>query len=90
MSLTKILAKAFAALAMAILIILSLRMPPSRLSGELSILMEPDGTGVWRELVSEFNRLNPGTRVRLVEGPPATNAREDLYSTSFLSGKSCL
>lgn len=73
---------------MAILIILSLRMAPSRLSGELSILMEPDGTGVWRELVAEFNSLNPGTRVRLVEGPPATNAREDLYSTSFLSGES--
>ena len=50
--------------------------------------MEPDGTGVWRELVSEFNLKTGHTGVRLVEGPPATNAREDLYSTSFLSGKS--
>ena len=50
--------------------------------------MEPDGTGVWRKLIAEFNRQAPDTRIRLVEGPPATNAREDLYSTSFLSGKS--
>jgi len=49
--------------------------------------MEPDGTGIWQELVSEFNAGNADSNVRLVEGPPATNAREDLYSTSFLSGK---
>jgi len=48
--------------------------------------MEPDGTGVWRDLIAQFNREHPGTPVRLIEGPPATNAREDLYSTSFLSG----
>ncbi len=63
-------------------------MPASRVSGELSILMEPDGTGVWRELISEFNRQDQEVQIRLVEGPPATNAREDLYSTSFLSRKS--
>jgi multiple sugar transport system substrate-binding protein len=50
--------------------------------------MEPDGTGIWGKLISEFNRRTPDVQVRLVEGPPATNAREDLYSTSFLSGKS--
>ena len=50
--------------------------------------MEPDGTRIWQELVSEFNERNPGTEVRMVEGPPATNAREDLYSTSFLSRES--
>ena len=48
--------------------------------------MEPDGTGVWRDLVDQFNREYPGPPVRLIEGPPATNTREDLYSTSFLSG----
>jgi multiple sugar transport system substrate-binding protein len=72
----------------AILGILSLRTPPSRSDGELSILMEPDGTGVWGKLIAEFNREVPDARVRLIEGPPATNVREDLYSTSFLSGKS--
>jgi multiple sugar transport system substrate-binding protein len=50
--------------------------------------MEPDGTGVWRKLIAEFHSRFPDTHIRLVEGPPATNAREDLYSTSFLSGKS--
>lgn len=50
--------------------------------------MEPDGTGVWRQLIAQFNEQFPSPQIRLVEGPPATNAREDLYSTSFLSGKS--
>ncbi len=50
--------------------------------------MEPDGTGIWRELFSQFNERFPENRVRLVEGPPATNAREDLYAASFLSGES--
>jgi multiple sugar transport system substrate-binding protein len=49
--------------------------------------MEPDGTGIWGKLVSEFNERETDVRVRIVEGPPATNAREDLYSTSFLSGE---
>jgi multiple sugar transport system substrate-binding protein len=49
--------------------------------------MEPDGTGVWRDLIGQFHDLHPDIRVRLVEGPPATNTREDLYSTSFLSGE---
>jgi multiple sugar transport system substrate-binding protein len=49
--------------------------------------MEPDGTGVWRDLIAQFEQLYPGTTVRLVEGPPSTNTREDMYSTSFLSGE---
>jgi multiple sugar transport system substrate-binding protein len=52
------------------------------------MLMEPDGTGVWRGLLDEFHRLHPGVLVRLIEGPPPTNTREDMYSTSFLSGES--
>jgi multiple sugar transport system substrate-binding protein len=50
--------------------------------------MEPDGTGVWHDLVTRFNREHPGQPVRLIEGPPATNTREDLYSTSFLARES--
>jgi multiple sugar transport system substrate-binding protein len=49
--------------------------------------MEPDGTGTWRDLVAQFNRDYPGSPVRLIEGPAATNSREDLYSTAFLSGE---
>jgi len=51
------------------------------------MLMEPDGTGVWHDLVNEFQNLNPNISVQLVEGPPATNTREDMYAASFLSGE---
>jgi multiple sugar transport system substrate-binding protein len=50
------------------------------------MLMEPDGTGVWRDLIDEFQSSHPGVRIRLIEGPAATNTREDMYATSFLSG----
>jgi multiple sugar transport system substrate-binding protein len=60
---------------------------PNRGAAALSMLMEPDGTGVWQDLVNEFQSLNPNISVRLVEGPPATNTREDMYATSFLSGE---
>lgn len=72
--------------ALALLLLYSIREPQSG-KGGLSILMEPDGTGAWRDLVAQFNREHPGPPVRLIEGPPATNSREDLYSTSFLSGE---
>jgi len=48
---------------------------PNRGAAALSMLMEPDGTGVWQDLVNEFQSLNPNISVRLVEGPPATNTR---------------
>lgn len=60
---------------------------PNRNDSGLSLLMEPDGTGVWHDLVNEFQTLNPDVSVRLVEGPPATNTREDMYAASFLSGE---
>ena len=52
------------------------------------MLMEPDGTGAWRSLIDDFQVQHQNIQVQLVEGPPATNAREDMYSTSFLSGDS--
>ncbi len=55
---------------------------------ELTVLMEPDSTGVWRQLFQEFEEQNPGIRVNGISGPAATNTREDLYATSFLSGES--
>jgi trehalose/maltose transport system substrate-binding protein len=73
---------------LALLLIYSVRGPASGLQPGLSMLMEPDGTGVWRDLVAQFNREYPGPPVRLIEGPPATDTREDMYSTSFLSGGS--
>ena len=50
--------------------------------------MEPDGTGVWHSLIEDFQAQHPDVRVQLIEGPPATNTREDMYATSFLSGAS--
>jgi multiple sugar transport system substrate-binding protein len=54
----------------------------------LNVLMEPDSTGVWRQLFDDFHQQNPGITVHHVEGPTATDTREDLYTTSFLSGES--
>jgi multiple sugar transport system substrate-binding protein len=56
-------------------------------AAEMTVLMPPDTTGVWHGIFAEFNRRNPGIRIRHVEGPTATNTREDLYVTSFLSGQ---
>jgi multiple sugar transport system substrate-binding protein len=49
--------------------------------------MEPDGSGLWRKLVNDFNQRHPAVQVQLIEGPPATDTREDMYSISFLSGQ---
>ena len=73
---------------LAALLIASFRTPRFSSENELSVLMEPDGTGVWRELIAAFNESHPNRPVRLVEGPPATNTREDMYSTAFLGGRS--
>jgi multiple sugar transport system substrate-binding protein len=54
----------------------------------LSIMLSPDSTGVWRSLCNDFEKLHANIRVNLIEGPSATNAREDQYVTSFLSGQS--
>lgn len=47
---------------------------------ELAVLMEPDGSGIYRELFREFHEQNPGIRVQHVEGPGETNTREDRKS----------
>src|SRR5215831_2651145 len=71
-----------------ILLAASFRVSPSGNRTELLVLMEPDGTGVWRDIIGRFNDANPETPVRLVEGPASTDAREDMYSTAFLAGRS--
>jgi multiple sugar transport system substrate-binding protein len=81
----KILVRTSITLIAAGLFVLSLRGPDAG-SSDLSILMEPDGTGIWRDLIDEFQSRHPEVRIRLIEGPPATNTREDMYATSFLSG----
>ena len=88
MSLMKIPAGASAVLILAVMAFFSVRIPDARHGSELSVLIGPDGTGIYGELTEEFNRQTSGAHVILVEGPPSTNGREDLYSTSFLSGDS--
>jgi multiple sugar transport system substrate-binding protein len=55
---------------------------------QLSIMGDADTTGDWHAFIAEFEAAHPGVRVNYIEGPSATNAREDLYATSLLSGQS--
>src|SRR5215468_6713505 len=88
MFLTRTPGKILGLIILALLLAVSLRISRSSDRGELSVLMEPDGTGVWRSIIDRFNTAHPETPVRLVEGPPSTDAREDMYSTAFLAGQS--
>src|SRR5215468_7812832 len=86
MSSIKILGRTSAAVVIVGLLILSLRSPNRSGGPNLTMLMEPDGTGIWHRLIDDFQAQHPHVRVQLIEGPPATNTREDMYATSFLSG----
>src|SRR5262249_6157502 len=70
-----------------ILLAASFRAQRSTTRSELLVLMEPDGTGVFRDIIGRFNNAHPQIPVRLVEGPPSTDSREDMYSTAFLAGR---
>lgn len=58
--------------------------------GEVTVtfLDGPDIGRAWKAVIERFEEEHPGIRVELVEGPTATDARENMYSTSFLSGSS--
>jgi multiple sugar transport system substrate-binding protein len=87
MSSRKRLAAIFGSVLLLGLLILSLRPADTGSNrAELSLLMEPDGTGVWHRLLDRFNRTHRNIPVRLVEGPGSTDTREDMYSTAFLGG----
>ncbi|MEE8424484.1 MAG: ABC transporter substrate-binding protein, partial [Elusimicrobiota bacterium] len=47
-------------------------------------LTSPDIGGAGREIIARFEAKNPGIKVEMVEGPSATNTREDMYATSFI------
>src|SRR5437868_6654108 len=53
----------------------------------LRYLAAPDATGVGKEVARRFEAENPGVRVKIIEGPAATNTREDLYASSFMAGE---
>ncbi len=54
----------------------------------LSFLVGAPETPTWQPLIKKFEAENPGIRINLIEGPNATNAVEDLYTSSFLLGSS--
>ena len=54
----------------------------------VTILMQARETLQWQPLVQLFEQDNPNIRLNLVEGPNATDAVEDLYTSSFLLGNS--
>jgi multiple sugar transport system substrate-binding protein len=80
-------AKILGLLVISVLLAVSVVIPRSGRHTQLSVLMEPDGTGVWRDIIARFNDTHPQTPVQLVEGPPSTDTREDMYSTAFLAGR---
>lgn len=53
----------------------------------IRFLEGPDNGGGWKDIIAKFEAANPEIDVELVEGPAATNTREDMYATEFLSGK---
>jgi multiple sugar transport system substrate-binding protein len=45
----------------------------------------PDQGGGWQEIISQFEGTHPSIDIELVEGPPDTDTREDMYSTSLMA-----
>jgi len=52
----------------------------------LRFLEAPDVGGGWHAIIDRFEAENPGIRVDMVEGPPSTDTREEMYAAAFLSG----
>jgi multiple sugar transport system substrate-binding protein len=61
------------------------RKPPADGKVHLRFLVAPDAHEYSRRIVARFEKTHPGIVVEMVEGPTSSNAREDLYSASFMS-----
>lgn len=48
-------------------------------------LADPDVGGYARTIIERFEKGNPGVKVDMVEGPASTDARQNMYSTSFMA-----
>jgi len=51
----------------------------------LSVLLPPSERPFWDPIARSFEAAHPGVRVELVEGPQATDLRENVYATSLLA-----
>nr|WP_290223648.1 ABC transporter substrate-binding protein [Trichocoleus desertorum] len=54
----------------------------------LNFLIGAPERPTWEPIIRDFEATHPGIRLNFVEGPNATNAVEDLYTSSFLLGSS--
>ena len=54
----------------------------------VSVLIQAGEASQWQPLIAEFEQENPDIRIKTIEGPNATDAVEDLYTSSFLLGNS--
>lgn len=55
---------------------------------EIKILMQALEANQWQPLVEKFNNQHDDIRFTIIEAPNASNQVEDLYTASFLLGKS--
>ncbi|MDL1950880.1 extracellular solute-binding protein, partial [Acidobacteria bacterium ACD] len=60
--------------------------PPPDGERRISFLVQASDRDVWARVAREFEEARPGVVVDLVEGPNATDLRENLYTASLLSG----
>lgn len=51
----------------------------------ISFLDAEDKSGAWAEVIANFEAMNPGIKVNLIEGPASTDTRESQYSASLLA-----
>ncbi len=54
----------------------------------IRFLDAPEPGGGWEEVIARFEAAHPHIDVERIEGPSATDARENQYSTAFLGGDS--
>lgn len=57
----------------------------ARMTTKITFLWWPDPGGGFEEVISDFERENPDIDVEMIKGPTSTDARETMYTTSFLA-----
>jgi len=59
--------------------------PAGRDAASLAVMLPASEARFWQPIARDFERAHPGVRVNLVEGPQATDLRENLYTASLLA-----
>ncbi|AFY66694.1 ABC transporter substrate-binding protein [Geitlerinema sp. PCC 7407] len=54
----------------------------------VTVLLQTLEASQWSSLIEDFEAENPNIRISIIEGPNATDAISDLYTSSFLLGDS--